>query len=256
MRLASESFCRPRVWVTAAPTIAASVLRVSISPGDHSRSLRQASKPMKPHHRPSTNTGTATVDLMPPNSKKSAHGLFEVPGVSRDDLTRHESWQPRHEADLDHGSVSCIIEDGRRRYACRAPPIVTDDTAHVDGPDRIDRQQVHSIEIGSVADILKHLRNRARHVAGAQQFFRASGDGLKAACRVDRLRASREIPPSADDRVPLTGQVFSASGPRFHRKVGSTRSERVSSAIGLNYTGRYRSPVLETVQIVNNSDRQ
>jgi hypothetical protein len=38
---------------------------------------------------------------------------------------------------------------------------------------------VHSIEIGGVTDILKHLRNRARHVACAQQFFRASGDGFK-----------------------------------------------------------------------------
>jgi len=71
------------------------------------------------------------------------------------------------------------MEDGRHRYACRAPPIVTDDTAHVDSPGRIDRQQVHSIEIGSVTDILKHLWNRARHVARAQQFFRASGDGFK-----------------------------------------------------------------------------
>ena len=71
------------------------------------------------------------------------------------------------------------MEDGRCRYACRVPAILTDDTADIDSSGRIDRQQVHLIEIGSVTDILKHLRNRARYVARAQQFFRASGDGFK-----------------------------------------------------------------------------
>ncbi len=111
--------------------------------------------------------------------EKFAHGLFEVPGVSRDDLAGHEPWQPRNKADLDQGSAACIMEDGRHRHACRAPPVVTDDTPHVDSPGRIDRQQMHPIDIGGVTDILEHLRNRARHVARAQQFVRASGDGFK-----------------------------------------------------------------------------
>ena len=74
--------------------------------------------------------------------------------------------------------------------------MVTDDTAHVDSPGRIDRQQVHSVEIGGVTDILEHLRNRAGYVARAQQFFRASGDGFKQdVALIDSERRERSRQP-------------------------------------------------------------
>ena len=73
---------------------------------------------------------------------------------------------------------------------------MTDDTADIDSSGRIDRQQVHLIEIGSVTDILKHLRNRARYVARAQQFFRASGDGFKQdVALIDSERRERSRQP-------------------------------------------------------------
>jgi len=51
--------------------------------------------------------------------------------------------------------------------------------ALVSNRDRVNLKHMDSIDAGGVADLLEHLRNRARLITCTQQFLRALGDGFQ-----------------------------------------------------------------------------
>ena len=141
---------------------------VPISAADQSRSLRQSSKPMNPFHCPSANTGTHSVDLMPPSSNKGRIAGWKsrtCPAMVSPRSSRGIQ-SPSPTSARGHGRV---FEFGRRRQPGLRPQKMLQDPAVA--AETIDEKDTGAVDAGRAADLLGDLGQRKGEVGRAQQFL-------------------------------------------------------------------------------------
>ena len=184
----------------APPTSSATILMVSISAADQSRSARQSSKPMMPRQRPSAKIGTLNTDLMEAfsNNARAAGSKSRVwPAIVSPRASRGI-----HDASPASAiGIARLAEFLRRWNAGHDPQAMLDDFSLVAA---VEHEDMHAVDAGGRTDLLGHFRQGRAQVGRRQQLARRVRD-----------RFQQRVAPAAVERRQCFGE-FIVVRPRRH----------------------------------------